>query len=114
MAVTQRTRRYANTGPTRDRAYAETVLAILVVVALVIIAIASGTRPPATSVTRTVSVSDGETLWALASANPVDGMSTSQTVELIVQMNALNGSEVAVGQRIMLPAASDTAALAMR
>ena len=114
MATTQRTGCHARTMPRRSRISAETGLAILVIVALVIIAITSGARIPAPSVTRTVSIASGQTLWALASVNPVDGLTTAQTVELIVQMNSLNGSEVTVGQRITLPAAADTAALAMR
>lgn len=114
MAVTTRTGIRARTIPAHGGLTADVVLALLVVAALVVIAAASGVQAAAPAVTRTVVISSGETLWALAAANPVDGLSIEQTVELIVRMNALDSSQIAVGQQIMLPASADASALAMR
>lgn len=114
MAETTRTGIRARTMPARNRLTADVVLAILVVAALVMIAAASGSSTGTPSVTRTVVISSGETLWALASENRVDGLSIEQTVDLIVRMNALEDSDISVGQRIMLPASTDASALAMR
>lgn len=114
MAMTTRTAPRARATQAQNGSTAEVCLAILLVFALVAIAAGSGSRATAPSVTRTVFVSSGETLWALAAANPVEGLSTEQTVELIVEMNALDGSDVTVGQKVTLPAAADTSVLAMR
>lgn len=114
MAKTTRTGIRVRTAPNRDGFTAEAAVAILVVVALVIIAATSGSHVTAPSVTRTVVISSGETLWALAVANPVQGLSTEQTVDLIVRMNALDRSDISVGQQIALPASADASALAMR
>lgn len=114
MAVTTKAGLRTRTTTPHGGSTAEVALAILVVLALVAIAATSGSRTAVPSVTRTVSVSSGETLWALAAANPVKGLSTEQTVELIAQMNDLEGSRVSVGQQVTLPAAAEDSALAMR
>jgi hypothetical protein len=53
--------------------------------------------------TRTVRVEQGDSLWALAIANPVKGLNTAETAELIRQANEMQDSVVHTGQLIRVP-----------
>lgn len=92
----------------------ESILAMLIVIALIVIAANSGLRTSTPSSTRTVSVASGQTLWGLAISHPVEGLTTAQTVELIGEMNGLQGGAVAVGQQLTIPEPVDHDSLAMR
>jgi LysM repeat protein len=54
--------------------------------------------------TQTVQVHTGQTLWAIARAHPVDGLTTAQTAELISQNNHLSGGVLSDGQTLQVPA----------
>ena len=53
--------------------------------------------------TRTVRVEQGDSLWTLAIANPVKGLNTAETAELIRQANEMQDSIVHTGQLIRVP-----------
>jgi len=53
--------------------------------------------------TRPVKVEAGDTLWSIASAHPVPGLSTEETVDLIRRTNGMEGSVVYIGQLLDAP-----------
>lgn len=48
-------------------------------------------------------VSESQTLWEIASAHRIDGMSTAETVEVIKSLNGLTDSSLRVGQVVEVP-----------
>jgi len=90
--------------------------ALLGVLALALVAAAasstgSGTRSLATS---NVRVHVGDTPWSIAQTHPVDGLTTAQTADLIVEMNGIDGSYLVAGDAILVPSGGPHAAVAMR
>lgn len=53
---------------------------------------------------QTVTVSAGASLWSLAEAHQVDGLSTQQTTELIRAWNDLDSSMLQPGDTLVVPA----------
>lgn len=53
---------------------------------------------------QTLTVGEGTSLWSIASAHPVPGLSVAETVELIRTANNLHSSVVYVGQTLQVPA----------
>lgn len=51
-----------------------------------------------------VVVMPGESLWSIAQEHGVDGLTTQQTVDLILSSNALTSSTLGVGQSLLVPA----------
>ena len=49
-------------------------------------------------------VSTGDSLWSIAEAHPVEGVSTPEVVSWIVKANNLPNSSVASGQALVVPA----------
>ena len=54
--------------------------------------------------TQSVEVSRGDSLWSIAEAHPVEGVSTPEVVSWIVEANNLPNSSVASGQALVVPA----------
>ena len=54
--------------------------------------------------TQSVEVSTGDSLWSIAEAHPVEGVSTPEVVSWIVEANNLPNSSVASGQALVVPA----------
>lgn len=52
---------------------------------------------------QTVTVTEGTSLWSIASAHPVLGLGVAETVELIRTANNLHTSVVYVGQTLQVP-----------
>jgi hypothetical protein len=73
-------------------------LALLVAIAFYAVA-----DLPADVATRPVRVEAGDTLWSIASAHPVPGLRTEQTVDLIRRKNGMELSVVHVGQLLDVP-----------
>ena len=72
-------------------------------------------QPPAPTGWTSVSVEPNASLWTLASAHPVEGLSTPETVQLIAQENGLATGMLQVGDTLLVPATSSCAtALAQR
>lgn len=90
-------------------AYAALVICVLVTIITALIA-----RPerPAPDSWTAVTVGDSGTLWALAQAHPVSGLTTAETVALIKRSNHLDSGLITPGQTLRVPA-PDSAALAV-
>lgn len=86
------------------------VLLMTVVLAVVIASVVRAERPRPDSWTA-VTVQESGTLWALARAHPVAGLSTAETVDLIQRSNHLDSALITPGQALRVPApeGSDTA-----
>lgn len=96
---------------------AETAIVVVVVACLFAAAWFSGRPAVPQTDTTPVQVEQGDTLWSLARQHRVDGMSTAQTVELLAQLNRVEGATIRVGDVIDVPATvgfDSGAALAMR
>jgi hypothetical protein len=102
--------RYRLPGSTSTRLLLEwTALGLLCAALLAVCAplLSEGALPDVP--TRTVKVSSGDTLWTLAARNPVPGLATADTVELIRHTNGLDGSAIQTGQLISVPSAAPQA-----
>lgn len=85
-------------------------------VILMAVAVASSRMPDAEpAVTTTHIVESGDSLWALASAHPMAGLDTAQTVDMIARINSLESARLTVGAELLLPGkGSPDVAVAMR
>jgi nucleoid-associated protein YgaU len=95
----------------------ETAIVVIVVTCLFAAAWFSGrpALPPAH--TTSVRVEQGDTLWSLAKQHRAEGMTTAETVELLAQLNRIDGATIRVGDVIDVPASLSfdaEVALAMR
>lgn len=78
--------------------------------ASVVLAFAAGSRSATAPSVQTVSVrvDATQTLWDLASAHPIEGLTTAQTVEHIKAINGLSTSQLLAGQTLDVPASATT------
>lgn len=96
------------THKTRGLTGAELVLLTLMALMLVLAAYrAVQPRVGVIGATSTVRVQARQTLWDLASQNPVPGASTSETVELIKAANGMTNSVLLAGQTLRVPCGQD-------
>ncbi len=92
----------------------ELVVLLAIAVMLVLGALlTSGTHGSAPSLL-SEKVKPGDSLWAIAARHPVDGLSTSQGVELLTSLNHLEGGSVLPGQTLLVPAEHSDERLASR
>ena len=112
MSQTHATHRTGRSG----QAAIEWLAVVLVAVALLVVAATSGGSPQVdVSATRTVGVSAGDTLWEIASRHPITGLSTAQTVEVLAELNDVEGSLLTAGSSVIVPVEdADPRALALR
>lgn len=61
---------------------------------------------PGDAPVRPVKVEQGDTLWGLALAHPVQGLTTAETAELIRRANGMPSPVIHPGQVIMVPEAT--------
>lgn len=88
----------------RGRVVLTLMLGAVLLVALNLVAdrsTASGATGPAVP-TRVVSVEEGDTLWEIAGDAAPDG-GIREMVHRIIELNALPGPELAVGQELAVP-----------
>lgn len=90
----------------------------VILVCLIALAVFGGLMWPRMSApgrlaTTTTTVEQGQTLWALAVAHPVSGLTTQQTADLIADINGIEGS-LSVGSVVKVPAGPEHTAVAMR
>jgi Tfp pilus assembly protein FimV len=78
-------------------------LVLLVVAVLALAALASRPTSVDPDRTTTIRVRTGESLWSVARSHPVEGLSTAQTVQLIVELNRLEGQALIAGTDIRVP-----------
>ncbi|MDO8915246.1 MAG: LysM domain-containing protein [Coriobacteriia bacterium] len=110
-------------GDARRRRRPESVLApfwvFAIVLALLVVAAALPTASGsvrAASATHRVRIAASDTLWSVAAANPVAGLTTAESVAVIRRLNGLEDSALLQpGAVITVPSGADaTADLAMR
>jgi hypothetical protein len=86
------------------------IIAVLLVAGLLI----SRTVAPADVQTKALRIEQGDTLWTIASAHPVAGLTTAQTADLIARCNRLESGAIAVGAILEVPAHAESGSLASR
>jgi hypothetical protein len=91
-------------------------LLVLAIALIAVVVAAAGSTEPAHPVVRTASVRvhSGDCVWSLAEANPVDGLSTAQTAQLIIQLNDGHSTALAVGGSVLVPIEGIEPSVAMR
>jgi len=80
-----------------------TALAITVAM-LGTVAILRDGVPSAASATIAVRVAPSDTLWSIAEAHRIPGVSTARTVEAIARINGLSGTLISAGATLRVPA----------
>lgn len=102
----------------RARVSLGSVLAIALIVASLVVAVASVClRPvsPAPYAWSTITVQPNASLWTLAVAHPVPGLRTIETVRLIAEENGVDPGALRPGQSLRVPSAGATGtAVALR
>lgn len=83
------------------------VLLFSVVLAVIISSVLRAEHPQPKAWTE-VTVQQSGTLWALARAHPVTGLTTAETVELIKASNHLDSALITPGQALRVPAPDGT------
>ena len=80
-------------------------IATLVAIAALLIAGVVSVRPRASSemATQAVQVQVGDTLWSIAEAHPIAGLTTAQAAESISRSNRLSNSALYSGQTLLVP-----------
>jgi len=83
----------------------------LVVCAAVAIALSAAARidRPTPDAWSAITVGESGTLWAIAQAHPVPGLSTADTVALIKESNLLDSAVIMPGQTLRVPAQPSSA-----
>lgn len=61
--------------------------------------------PSSASATMAVRVAPSDTLWSIAQANRLSGVSTARTVEAIARLNGLRGTTIQSGAVLYVPSA---------
>jgi len=61
-----------------------------------------------------VHVANGDTLWSLARAHPVPGLSTAQTVDLIRAINGRTDAAIQAGEVLLIPGNTSHGVVAAR
>jgi LysM repeat protein len=91
------------------------VIALLAIALLLILGAVhtSGTQGSSPSWSR-LEVQAGDTLWTLAAAHPVEGLTTAQAADLLATTNHVDGGLIVQGQTLLVPAASAAQRLAAR
>ena len=103
---THRSRRVrtTNTGM-RFSAIEIAVLALFVAALVAAAVLPSLTRQAAVpSETITIKVGESDTLWEIAAAHPIHGLTTVEAVGAIRDLNGMTGGGVTVGQLLVIPA----------
>lgn len=94
--------------PLVARRIARLSFVVLLTAAAIVVMITRAYQPerPAPAAWSSVTVAEGSSLWDLATANPVSGLSTPETIVLIRDANGLCSSTLKVGQVLRVPAAN--------
>lgn len=77
--------------------------ALAVCLAYASIAAISPARPASDIPTETIRVRPADTLWGIAAARPVNGLSTAETVQLIRSINGFETSALRAGDTVTVP-----------
>jgi LysM repeat protein len=92
------------------------VLALLIILILLIVGLVttSGRGTDKTILSQQLKVKAGDSLWTVAAAHPVAGMSTAQVADLLTTSNDLSGQLIRPGQVILVPSQPANQMLAAR
>lgn len=100
------------TSDTRMRTLME-VLALVVIAALLIAGpLVSRSQAHAGREMSEVRTEAGDSLWAIARAHPIEGLTTLQTVDVIARTNGLDSTNVSTGRTLSVPKAAMDMAIA--
>lgn len=104
-ARTRHASRGADTLDPRLRTASRIAVAMLLVTTAVAVVASVALQPeqPIPHAWAQVTVTPGSTLWDIARAHPVSGLSTAETVRVICSQNALSSPAVMAGQVIAVP-----------
>ena len=83
-------------------------------VTIAILALALKPAAPTASAWTVVRVGHNTTLWDIASAHPVPGFTTAETVTLIRRHNDLELAGLSVGQKLLVPRSDQVTGSAVR
>ena len=84
------------------------ILTLVMIGALLIVGVlASGPHDMAPGSTGVVLVEAGDTLWSIAKAHPVVGLTTAQAAELIATKNHVSHSPLNVGSSLLVPVSEE-------
>ena len=107
-----------NRGHVRNRQRILGPLELLVIAAAIAVVLAGALYHPTHAGLGTgstgVRVERGDTLWSIAQAHPVKGLTTAQTADIIASSNSLDGSPLATGRTLVVPAAPLSESVASR
>lgn len=93
----------------------ECVILLALFAALFVAATAAGGGVGDWPATSRLKVMSGDTAWSIAQAHPVEGLTTAQTVDLIIEMNRIPDSGLVAGSSIQVPLQSGASeSVAMR
>lgn len=96
----------------RVRAAAEVAALVMIVLLLLALPILSrSTTSPTSDTTTKVVVRPGDTLWSVALAHPLPGMTTAETADRIAALNGNDSSRIPVGSSIIVPVDEGSSAL---
>ena len=78
--------------------------ALMVIVILLFVGVFNSARPATTTPgLARLTVQAGDSLWTLAQAHPVEGLSTAQVADLIAETNGRDGALITPGETILVP-----------
>ena len=60
------------------------------------------------STTASIRVGPQTTLWQIAQEYPIEGLSTAETVQVLVGLNEMEDASLVVGQALLVPVAGDS------
>ena len=88
-----------------QRTLATAVIVVLILAAIAVAALSLLVQPPAPLPAdwMQVTVEPNASLWTLASAHPVTGLSTGETAALIAEHNGLESGVIHPGQTVRVP-----------
>ncbi len=89
---------------------AERLVLVVLAAALVVCALASRPGTPEEVRTTRMRISAGDTLWAIAEQNAIQGFTTAQTADFIARLNGLGTSTLVPGRELEVPVAAATTA----
>jgi len=93
----------------------EIAIAVVLLILLILGALITASGPKShVSGVRTIRVEAGQTLWSIARSNPMPGLTTQQTAELIARTNGLESGLVAAQTSLRVPVAASAKLVARR
>lgn len=82
-------------------------ITLIVIAVLLIAGVVLSARPRAVDAGLSgLKVRSGDTLWTLAAAHPVEGLSTAEVADLIAEVNGRESAMLRPGETIMVPSGS--------